>query len=147
MQDTQSTSCKVCFKCGVEKPLTEFYKHKAMADGHLNKCKECTKKDATKNRNENIEEYRAYDRERGARQDKSYLPDYRKKYPKKYKAHNAVNNAIRDGKIEKGCCEVCGAVKAVAHHDDYDKPMDIRWLCQAHHKQWHSVHGEALNAV
>jgi hypothetical protein len=54
---------KKCFKCGIEKPLCEFYKHKGTSDGHLNKCKECTKRDSrsnTKNYGVNVEN--SYDR-------------------------------------------------------------------------------------
>ncbi|URY10773.1 endonuclease VII [Shigella phage ESh4] len=146
MENIESMRFKKCFKCGAVKPLKEFYKHKRMADGHLNKCKECTKKDVTKNRWDNIDEKRDYDKKRGNRQDKEYLKQWRNKFPGKYKAHNALNNALRDGKVEKSPCEICGSEKSVAHHDDYSKPLSVRWLCQAHHKQWHRDNGEGLNA-
>ena len=136
---------KVCFKCHTEKPLTEFYKHSGMSDGFLGKCKSCTKVDSTLNRNANIGKYQEYDRVRGNRQSPEYLKEYRERHPLKYAAHNLVNNGVRDGKITKSPCEVCGEAKSVAHHDDYAEPLNVRWLCQAHHKQWHSEHGEGLN--
>ena len=46
---------KKCFKCGVEKNINDFYRHPQMGDGHLNKCKECTKKDVKNKYEENIE--------------------------------------------------------------------------------------------
>ena len=137
---------KECFKCGIEKELSSFYKHKAMKDGHLNKCKACTKGDVDKHRSANIEKIRAYDRERGNRQDAEYCREYRKKYPNKYSAHTMVGNAITAGKLFKEPCEVCGDFERVhAHHDDYLKPLNVRWLCVAHHSQWHAKNGEALN--
>lgn len=136
---------KTCFKCSVEKPSSEFYKHSQMKDGFVGKCKECNKADVTANRNRNLDKYRKYDRVRGNRQDASYCREYRDKYPRKYKAHTLVGNYVRDGKLSRGPCEVCGEVRSVAHHDDYNKPLVVRWFCQSHHKQWHVVNGEGLN--
>lgn len=55
----------------------------------------------------------------------------------KRSAHVAVGNAIRDGKLKKKPCEVCGSIKVEAHHDDYSKPLKVRWLCIKHHNHHH----------
>lgn len=129
---------KTCFKCGEEKPLSEFYKHSRMDDGHLNKCKECTKRDTRQNRRQNIEYYRAYDRKRGNRQSSEYEREYRSRFPDKYRAHIAVGNAVRDGKLQKEPCFMCGAEKVEAHHPDYSQPLTVIWLCPGHHKLIHA---------
>ena len=138
---------KKCFKCCEVKPLSEFYKHAQMADGHVNKCKPCNKKDVTDNRNKNIDKVREYDRQRGNRQNSDYLREYRKTYPNKYKAQTMVNNALRDGRLKKETtCSECGSSFSVhAHHDDYSYPLTIRWLCAACHSQWHRDNGESPN--
>ena len=151
---------KKCFKCGAEKPLTDFYKHKAMADWHLNKCKECAKAEERKRRNDNIEEHRARDRKRhwenperrayshaqslawrqkNPERHAELQANWNKRNPEKRKAHHAVSNAIRDGKLQKGLCEVCGSSSVQAHHDDYSKPLDVRWLCIEHHNEVHRI--------
>lgn len=136
---------KKCFKCGEVKSLSDFYKHKMMKDGHVNKCKDCNKNDVAKHRSENLEKIRKYDRDRGNRQDAAYMKSWRENNPKKCKAHTMVNNHIKAGNLYKKPCEVCGDGKSVAHHDDYSQPLNVRWLCQAHHKQWHARNGEGLN--
>ena len=142
------TTEKTCFKCGAEKPLAEFYKHKQMADGHLNKCKTCTKSDANKkHRSENLERIRAYDRSRGSRKSLSDLRKYRSKNPAKYAAHRAITNGVKYGRIIRGeSCETCGATGSIhGHHDDYSKQLEVRWLCAVCHHQWHAENGEAAN--
>jgi len=132
---------KECFKCGKVLLLSEFYKHPEMRDGHLGKCKTCTKADVHANYRKNREHYAEYERRRfksSARKllIKEYAHRRRMRYPEKEKAHSAVNRAIRSGKLIRSCCEICGR-KGEAHHEDYTKPFDIRWLCFYHHRKLH----------
>ena len=138
---------KKCFKCGEVKILSEFYKHKMMADGHLNKCKTCTKVDVANHRADNIERIREYDRARGSRQSSEYFKEYKTRFPKKIKAQALVAKNVKLGHIKKEPCEICNKERAVAHHDDYDHPLKVRWLCQAHHKQWHAENGDGANPL
>lgn len=60
-------------------------------------------------------------------------PEYRAKVIVRRKAALAA----RKGKIKKSPCEVCGSLVVEAHHDDYSKPLDVRWLCRTHHMRLH----------
>ena len=64
---------------------------------------------------------------------------YSKKYPLRKKANRAVAIAVRAGRLTSQPCEVCGIIEDVnAHHDDYSKPLDVRWLCRYHHNEFHN---------
>ena len=58
-------------------------------------------------------------------------------HPEAYAAHKVVVVAIRNGMLVRRPCEICGAENARAHHEDYSKPLDVRWLCQIHHVARH----------
>jgi hypothetical protein len=133
---------KKCFKCETVKPLTEFYKHSRMADGHLNKCKDCTKNDVSKHRDQNIEKVRAYDRARGKiperiKANTEVTRAWRAEDIRRVLAHSRVANALRNGTLVRQPCCRCADAKSLAHHEDYDKPLEVMWLCQPCHKQRH----------
>lgn len=134
---------KTCFKCLAVKPLTEFYAHPQMGDGHLNKCKECTKRDAMATRAASIEKYREDDRQRAVLPHRRELctrmvEKFRAAHPERSRAHSAVQHAPRAGRLVPLPCFVCGE-KAEAHHPDYSTPLAVVWLCPAHHKQAHAL--------
>ena len=136
---------KTCFKCKVEKPLSEFYKHKQMADGHLGKCKECARDDAIEHRKHN-DSVREYDRMRSKRPERKAHAArngkrWRKNNPEKVRAQLKARRAVASGKIERQheCC-VCGAEEHLhMHHHDYSKPLDIVWLCARCHHRGHAL--------
>ena len=145
---------KVCLCCGLTKPISDYYKHPQMSDGHLGKCKQCQKENTKAARERRPEYYRDYDKKRAnlphrvqARAEYSQtnrgkerhaIADQRwaQKHPNRRAASQILNNALRDGKVQRHFCFVCGK-KAHAHHPDYDRPLDVMWLCPKHHKETH----------
>lgn len=153
---------KPCMKCGVTKPLADFYAHKGMADGRLNKCKSCAKEDVKENRAANLAYYREFDRQRAsdpkriAAREAYHATDQGKAAMRKAKsayiernadrraAHLALGNAVRGRRIIPLACEVCGDEKTEAHHTDYSKPLMVNWLCGEHHRLLHKQFRQTL---
>jgi hypothetical protein len=135
---------KRCIKCQQIKPLEEYYKHPRCLDGHSNKCKSCTREHVKAHYHDpevypRITEYerkRARDPVRRAKR-RIYMARHRANFPGKWKARYAVDNAIRDGRLTKQPCEVCGSLKVEGHHSDYRKKLDVRWFCRKHHSNLH----------
>lgn len=132
---------KICFKCGLPKSINDFYKHSGMADGHLNKCKNCTKKDVSVFYNENkknplfIEKERRRGRDKFRRlyagvvvnNDYARTVKYRKKYPEKELAKRMsrkLNKPFKD---------------AEPHHWSYNEShyQDVIWLNKKQHMKSH----------
>jgi hypothetical protein len=129
---------KICFRCGETKSLSEFYKHPQMSDGYLNKCKACTKSDVRANRVNNREYYRQYEKTRSKTTHRKQVivsTQRRQRAANRQKgiAWSRVGHAMRRGSIAPKDCELCGCDKTEAHHDDYSKPLMVRWLCRRCH--------------
>lgn len=125
-----------------------------MNDGHLSFCIDCVKSRVGEHRSKNIEKIRQYDRNRP---NKEHRLEITKKNAKKYQAlrdlwskkpenklkkyyYNLVRRAVLSGKLKKLPCEKCGTSEKVhGHHDDYNKPLDVRWLCAKHHSEHHKM--------
>lgn len=136
---------KQCFKCGRILDIEEFYPHKEMKDGHLNKCKSCTKKDVHERSMRCSAQIAEYEKLRSKTEKrkqlrKQYVNKYKTEHPERIAIMSRVQKAIRAGKIKRpNYCSVCGKVcKTVAHHYDYSKPLDVIFVCQSCHKKIHA---------
>jgi len=69
---------------------------------------------------------------------RQYSAEYRRKNPGKVRCHRIMWRAIRAGELAIGPCGHPRCTnRAEAHHEDYDKPLDVTWMCASHHQQHH----------
>jgi hypothetical protein len=133
---------KVCFKCGINKPLTDYYVHKKMGDGHLGKCKECAKLDVKNKYVENIqsEEYVEKERARGREKYKRLNYVERTQYKKPYsRSTRSIHRHLK----AYGYC----IVDKEYHHWNYLFKYDVFILNKRAHKLVHKYmnYNELLN--
>lgn len=141
---------KLCKKCNNEKCESDFHKRKASKDGLAHICKECQREydRARLHDPKRMKARRDYQKtEAGKKAHNRATKAWADRNAVKRAAHVLVGNAIRDGRLTPEPCEVCFKTHDThAHHDDYAKPLEVRWLCSKHHSEWHRENGEALNA-
>lgn len=131
-----------CINCSECKPASEYYAHPQAKSGLMGVCKDCHKHRMRVRARENPS-VQAYDRSRPNKavriqRQTEYTKRWRAENPDAYRAHTAVGNAVRDGRLKKLPCEFCAAENVHAHHKDYSKPLDVIWLCAKCHNRLHA---------
>ncbi len=106
-----------CTDCNLIKPLEEYPKRydkkRYPESARQSKCKSCTWQAKKAKINKNPKEKR-----------KVYI-------------RNETRKAIKRGRLVKTPCEVCEDKRVEAHHEDYTKVLEVRWLCRPCHMEAH----------
>lgn len=135
-----------CPTCNHYMPATSFYADKRTSNGLKAQCKACHCRTTIATR----------DKGKAADANRQYMRNARNRDPLKFRerdrlasrkmgrtpqreARYQLNRAVRRGEvIRPDVCTACGrAIKLTAHHDDYTKPLDVRWLCYECHGKEH----------
>jgi hypothetical protein len=147
---------KTCTCCGEVKLVDRFHRKLASGDGRSHKCTDCVKAYRAIYNKTHREKQAAYDaryRKEHLEERAAYIAEYRKdpkhlaveslgrkaywaRFPERYEANRAMYNAVRRGQIIRpGVCSACGRhCKPHGHHEDYNKPMEVIWLCACCHR-------------
>lgn len=152
--DARNALEKACLTCKVVKALDSFAVSRENGGKRIRRCEHCQDCQRARWRSPEYKTKLAarYARAREAgqksEQDRAHAAKRRELYPEKERAKRAVRSAIVKGiLIRPDSCEVChkvpppirgGKTGIHGHHDDYSKPLDVRWLCVACHAAHHS---------
>ena len=133
---------KTCSRCGGSKPVDGFHRNRTKRDGRADWCRQCASEHQRSDAGHAAQgryNRSAKGKTRKARADQLT----RARYPEKVKAHQAVKRAVKAGKLERpDVCSRCGgggkpkrngAAAIEAHHPDYNKPLEVEWLCRECH--------------
>lgn len=146
------TTSKKCSKCGMTKPLTDYYKDKQNKSGLKGACKTCINLYSKQYWRDHTEKARERDR-RWSRKPLSKLSIHRRmaKYRSKeenlvkVRARHLVGSRVRRGSIIKpDTCSICHEKvprrNLHAHHSDYTKPLEFIWVCSLGKREGPSCH-------
>lgn len=116
ISDWENNRYRICVECGEKKNRLEFI-------GESKRCASCNinkKKQAKTIR-------------------KEYLSTYKNTEIGKqiHCSKQVVYYMKKMGVLKQNKCEICGEEITQAHHDDYNFPYKVRWLCNKHHNDWH----------
>lgn len=133
---------KTCKRCGLAKQRAEFHKDSGKKDGLRVLCKLCIKAYQAQPRVMEIKRraQRRYSKTAlGKITEMLHGPKRQERIKAlgRDKVYYAVRGAQRNGTLEKQPCETCGDPNTQAHHHDYSRPLDVRWLCHMHHAEEH----------
>lgn len=128
-----------CMKCDTTKPVSAFYPYAIRKRGNRGECKPCIRS-RVRVSHEQPHRLAYHASEEGKQEAIDKFNRYCAKYPDRRQVRQKVTNAIRSGKlIRPSICECCNASGEIqAHHDDYNKPLSVRWLCDHCHDDWHN---------
>lgn len=150
----ESKHCSVCDRV---LPRPEFYKDGAAADRLKAACKDCVKLRSRRHRLANKKRdafrsrryyaaHKGKEAERHRRYRVTHITEiaryqnlHHAQNPEQNPAQQKLRYAVKIGRLSKGPCEVCGTTRVDGHHDDYSKPLDVRWLCRQHHIALHHL--------
>lgn len=144
---------KDCTQCGKRKELSDFSVNRANDDGLSNWCRDCTsayqkarrerananRPEGWKQKTKDKAEYMRAWKEANPGKMTEYKRDWWQRNRERLLVKEKVRYAVRSGKLQRLPCGVCGEVEVEAHHPDYDKPLDVIWLCRKHHMEIHNA--------